>query len=100
MTRCQFCHQGLNSNYIRVGANESWKKVGLYCISCDIYYSPNLTKQYTVMQKQYTNQTGPVGVESMRYMGSVTFIYLFDMTTWSNGCMIYDKSGGRMNPFW
>ncbi len=55
LTKCQVCHKGLNSNYIRVGINESWKKVGLYCITCDIYYSPNLEKQYTVMQKQYTN---------------------------------------------
>ena len=57
LTRCQFCHKGLNSSYIRVGAKESLKKVGLYCIACDIYYSLNLEKQYTVMQKQYTVST-------------------------------------------
>ncbi|WP_458745978.1 hypothetical protein [Candidatus Nitrosocosmicus sp. T] len=55
-----------------MGSKESSKKTGLYCMTCDIYYSPNLTKQYTVMQKQYTlkssnqpylpNQTGPVGL--------------------------------------
>ena len=46
------------------------RKVGLYCITCDIYYSPNLTKQYTVMRKQYTpkpNQyyksNGPGGLQ-------------------------------------
>ena len=55
MTKCQFCHKGLNSRYIRVGAKESFTKTGLYCINCDIYYSPDLLKQYTVMQKQYTN---------------------------------------------
>src|SRR6187431_1724808 len=76
LTKCQFCHKGLNSNYIRVGAKESLKKVGLYCIACDIYYSPDFQKQYTVMQKQYTiqdsqnhyyspNQTGPVGFDPM-----------------------------------
>ncbi|ALI35372.1 hypothetical protein NMY3_01167 [Candidatus Nitrosocosmicus oleophilus] len=76
MTRCQFCHQGLNSNYIRVGAKESFRKIGLYCTTCDVYYSPNLTKQYTVMQKQYTNQftqnpsnnqnqTGPMGFRTI-----------------------------------
>lgn len=76
MTKCQICHKGLNSTYIRVGAKEYSKKVGLYCIACDIYYSPNLTKQYTVMQKQYTNQislnqpysqnqTGPVGFRTI-----------------------------------
>ena len=53
------CHKGLNSRYIRVGAKESLKKTGLYCFTCDIYYSPNLEKQYTVMQKQYTVQRSP-----------------------------------------
>ncbi len=63
MTKCQLCLKGLNSSYIRVGAKESFKKTGLYCINCDIYYSPNLEKQYTVMEKQYTNQTGPMGFD-------------------------------------
>jgi hypothetical protein len=45
MPKCLFYHQGLNSDYIRVGANESWKNVGLYCITCDMHYSPDLTKQ-------------------------------------------------------
>ena len=53
MTRGQFYHTGLNSNYIWVGSKESLRKVGLYCIACDIYYSPNLTKQYTVTQRVY-----------------------------------------------
>jgi hypothetical protein len=57
LTRCYKCHKGLNSNYIRVGSKESFKKVGLYCITCDIYYSPNLLQQYTVLQKEYTNLT-------------------------------------------
>ena len=60
MTKCQICHKGLNSNYIRVGARESFRKVGLYCIACDIYYSPNLKKQYTVMQKEYTLQNSEI----------------------------------------
>ena len=55
MTKCQFCHKGLNSSYIRVGSKESFTKTGLYCINCDIYYSPDLLKQYTAMQKQYTS---------------------------------------------
>ena len=55
----QSCHKGLNSRYIRVGAKESLKKTGLYCFTCDIYYSPNLEKQYTVMQNQYTVQRSP-----------------------------------------
>lgn len=50
-----FCHKGLNSGYIRVGAKESFTKIGPYCTDCDIYYSPDLLKQYTVMQKQYTS---------------------------------------------
>jgi hypothetical protein len=58
LTKCEKCHKGLNSSYIRVGAKESFKKVGLYCIACDIYYSPDF-------QKQYTNQTGPVGFDPM-----------------------------------
>ena len=73
MSRCQICHKGLNSSYIRVGVKQSFKKVGLYCIACDIYYSTDFQKQYTVMQKQYTiqgsqnpyyspNQAGPVGL--------------------------------------
>ncbi len=90
MVRCSICHRGLNSSYIRIGTKESFKKVGLYCITCDMYYSPDLSKQYTVMQKQYTlkssnppyllNQTGPVGFESMRYMGSVNLFIV---------CMLY-----------
>jgi len=51
MTRCQLCNKGLNSSYIRVGAKESLKKVGLYCIACDIYYSSDFQKQYTVIIK-------------------------------------------------
>ena len=66
MTKCQSCHNGLNSSYIRVGAKESFKKIGLYCIACDIYYSTNFQKQYTVQQspdQSYNqNQTGPVGL--------------------------------------
>ena len=58
MSKCSICHKGLNSSYIRVGAKESFKKVGLYCIACDIYYSPDLLKQYTVMQKEYTVSHG------------------------------------------
>ncbi len=27
----------------------------VYCVTCDIYYSPDLSKQYTVMPKQYTS---------------------------------------------
>lgn len=69
MTNCQICHKGLNSTYIRVGAKEYSKKVGLYCIACDIYYSPNLTKQYTnqisLNQPYSQNQTGPVGFDPM-----------------------------------
>ena len=53
LTTCSICHKGLNSNYIRVGAKESFKKVGLYCITCDIYYSPNLEKQYTNLLKSH-----------------------------------------------
>ena len=54
LTKCPLCHKGLNSSYIRVGSKESFRKTGVYCIACDIYYSPNLTKQYTVNEKQYT----------------------------------------------
>jgi hypothetical protein len=69
LSRCQFCHKGLNSNYIRVGSKETFKKVGLYCTACDIYYSLDLSKRYTVQTSQNSyynqNQTGPVGFDPM-----------------------------------
>lgn len=54
------CHKGLNSNYIRLGAKESFKKIGLYCITCDIYYSPNLQKQYIINSNQYLTQINSI----------------------------------------
>ncbi len=60
MIRCQICHKSLNSNYIRVGSKDSIQKIGVYCIACDIYYSPNLQKQYTVLQKEYTVNPSPL----------------------------------------
>ncbi len=53
MTKCQFCHKGLNSTYIRTGSNGSLKKIGLYCNVCALHYD-STQKLYTVNEKLYT----------------------------------------------
>ncbi len=64
MTKCSICHKGLNSNYIRVGAKESFKKVGLYRIACDIYYSINFQKQYTDFTTLYPSLNTPADTDN------------------------------------
>jgi len=39
MTRCKICSNGINSTYIREGKKSLWRKIGHYCIVCDIYYN-------------------------------------------------------------
>ena len=53
MTKCQNCHHGFNSTYIREGVNGSPKKIGYYCNTCNIHYGIN-KKLYTVNEKLYT----------------------------------------------
>ena len=38
MVRCKVCSSGINSTYIREGKKSMWRKVGYYCLVCDIYY--------------------------------------------------------------
>lgn len=38
MVRCKACNKGINSTYIREGKNSMWRKIGHYCMVCDIYY--------------------------------------------------------------
>ena len=64
MTKCQVCHKGLNSNYFRVGAKESFRKVGLYCIACDIYYSSDFQKQYTDFTTLYPSLNNPADTDN------------------------------------
>ena len=53
MTKCQFCHRGLNSTYIRIGSSGSLKKIGSYCNDCNLHYNLE-QKLYTVNEKLYT----------------------------------------------
>ena len=53
MTKCQSCHHGINSTYIREGVNGSLKKIGYYCNTCNIHYGID-KKLYTVNGKMYT----------------------------------------------
>ncbi len=66
MAKCQSCHQGINSTYIRNGSKGSLKKIGYFCCNCSVYYNID-KKQYTVNEELYTvskyNQniaTGPI----------------------------------------
>ena len=53
MAKCQNCHQGINSTYIREGVKGSFKKIGYYCNTCNIHYNTD-KKLYTVNEKVYT----------------------------------------------
>ena len=53
MAKCQSCHQGINSTYIREGVKGSFKKIGYYCNTCNIHYNTD-KKLYTVNEKVYT----------------------------------------------
>ena len=54
----------VTGNKTIIGSKESFKKVGLYHITCDMYYSIDLQKQYTdqISPNQYyfAKQTDPV----------------------------------------
>ena len=39
MVRCKVCKSGINSTYIREGKKSMWRKIGHYCMVCDIYYN-------------------------------------------------------------
>jgi hypothetical protein len=52
MTKCQTCHHGINSAYIREGVNGSLKKIGYYCNTCNIHYDID-KKLYTVNEELY-----------------------------------------------
>jgi hypothetical protein len=51
MTKCSSCGQGINSTYVREGSKGLMRKVGFYCVYCDIYYDPKSEKLYTVNTK-------------------------------------------------
>ena len=53
MAKCQSCHQGINSTYIRTGSKGSLKKIGHYCCKCNVHYNMD-KKLYTVNEKLYT----------------------------------------------
>ena len=51
MVRCKVCKNGINSTYIREGKKSMWRKIGHYCMVCDIYY--NLKNQiYSKMTRK------------------------------------------------
>lgn len=39
MVRCKQCSKGINSTYIREGKKSMWRKIGYYCLVCDVYYN-------------------------------------------------------------
>lgn len=39
MVRCKVCNNGINSAYIREGKKSLWRKIGYYCLVCDIYFN-------------------------------------------------------------
>ena len=53
MAKCQSCHYGINSTYIREGVKGSLKKIGYYCNTCNIHYDTD-KKLYTVSKELYT----------------------------------------------
>jgi hypothetical protein len=53
MAKCQSCHHGINSTYIRNGSKGSLRKIGYFCCNCSVYYNTD-KKLYTVNEKVYT----------------------------------------------
>ena len=53
MTKCQFCHKGLNSSYIRTTSKGRLTKIGYFCSDCELYFDSN-QRVYTVNEKLYT----------------------------------------------
>lgn len=53
MAKCQSCHQGINSTYIRNGSKGSFNKIGYFCNMCNLHYNTD-KKLYTVNEKLYT----------------------------------------------
>src|SRR4051794_2347028 len=53
MAKCQSCHHGINSIYIREGIKGSLKKIGYYCNICNIHYNTD-KKLYMVNEELYT----------------------------------------------
>ncbi len=39
MVRCSRCGTGINSTYIREGKKSMWRKIGHYCLVCDMHYN-------------------------------------------------------------
>jgi hypothetical protein len=53
MAKCQNCHHGINSTYIREEVRGSFKKIGYYCNICNIHYDIG-KRPYTVNEELYT----------------------------------------------
>ena len=53
MAKCQSCYHGINSTYVREGANGSLKKIGYYCNTCNIHYNID-KKLHTVFRDSQT----------------------------------------------
>ena len=53
MVKCSTCGQGINSAYIRVGERSLLKKVGYFCINCNMAVTLD-QKPYMVNEKPYT----------------------------------------------
>ena len=70
MSKCQNCHHGTNSTYIRTGAKGSLKKIGHYCCKGDLHYNTD-KKLYAVNEKLYAvskyiqnPSTGPTNIHN------------------------------------
>ncbi|MDN5845260.1 MAG: hypothetical protein L0H53_03190 [Candidatus Nitrosocosmicus sp.] len=95
MVKCSACHKGMNSSYIRKGAKESFRKVGLYRITCDIYYSPDLLKQYAGLQKEYTVFQS---AKDIRYVENNTLLSEKTLNQAQYGTDNHQCSGRDLNP--
>src|SRR5919112_2739540 len=76
MAKCQSCHHGINSTYIREGVRGSFRKIGYYCNTCNIHYTwTNLASNSIISQNQnilsndhgYTNNYNKIN-EKMQYL--------------------------------
>lgn len=84
MVRCTICSAGLNSTYIRIGRKSLPKKVGFYCVQCDLYLDLNYAKYEkpcTVNEKPYTVLTkSDVNADDSRRAGGLAWLrYRLDM---------------------
>ena len=69
MTRCSYCPKGLNPSYIRVGAKESFKKVGLAQLENLFFQLNNYENDDQILDtKHVTADTDELILEALIYL--------------------------------